>query len=48
MELERSVRVRSPRPGLEENGLSPAAVGSLGEGLREEVASSYLSVGNRL
>lgn len=34
LELERPVRIRSPRPGLEENGLSPAAVGNLGEGLR--------------
>lgn len=36
-----SVLVRSPRPGFEENGLSPRAVGSLGVGLSGQVASSF-------
>lgn len=43
-----SVEVRSLRPGLEENGLSPGAVESLGVGSSREVASSYLYVENGL
>lgn len=43
VELGKSVGVRS-RPGLENHGLSPGAVRSLGRGLSWEVASSYLYV----
>ena len=40
-ELEISVLVRSPRPGFEENGLSPRGVGSPGVRLSGQVASIF-------